>query len=71
MLILMSTKKDRRKKGNEMSDKLKPCPHCGETPKEVSSGMGEFWINCKCQSMKSTEKAAITAWNRRADNGKL
>ena len=58
---------------------LKPCPFCGRIPEiqitDVGPGKGrEAWISCKgpyCIEQKhvyATKKAAVDAWNRRADD---
>jgi len=47
-----------------MNEELKPCPHCGETP-NLMSGMGEWWVYCKCQEARATRERAIEDWNKR------
>lgn len=56
-----------------MSEALKPCPFCGDTPELSSIGDGWFYIGCdntfcamtvKVQCLSKTEPVRI--WNRRA-----
>jgi Lar family restriction alleviation protein len=60
----------KKKRKSEMSKfKLKPCPFCGSTNIEHS----KIWIfiacnNCKAQISRPSEKEAVEAWNRRAEN---
>ena len=51
---------------------LKPCPHCGNSPKEFSA-VGEYWIKCDCQEMVSDTKKqkAVEAWNMRVSEDAL
>ena len=64
-----------------MSEKLKPCPFCGETSAKyiITQGMnGRYFIkhyddvyHIQSSIGFETEREAIEAWNRRYDNGKL
>lgn len=53
--------------------KLKRCPFCGGTA-EVTLFLGNYLVGCKCcpgaifPCKGMTEKEAVEAWNRRADN---
>ena len=61
---------------------LKPCPFCGETPKDEtyidSFGRVKYGIECRNDSCEiqpltawfAEKKEAIEAWNRRHDDGK-
>ena len=66
-----------------MSEKLKPCPHCGSKEVEVVTGFSDydFYVecgNCGCRSQtyinlgdKTDEECidlAINSWNRRVNN---
>lgn len=61
-----------------MSEKLKPCPFCGETRFEyiISQGMnGRYFIkhyddvyHIQSSIGFETEREAIEAWNRRTEN---
>lgn len=60
-----------------MTDKLKPCPFCGESVKIVRIGGGYFWThtefkirNCPIAHSRKydTVEEVIEAWNRRANN---
>lgn len=51
---------------------LKPCPFCGNAHVRLTNwGLYRAWCPvCKAQSADEiSEKAAVAAWNRRADNG--
>lgn len=66
-------------------DELKPCPFCGRKPSKVRehyiAGLGVIYYTVECKQKGSkcfvnpkttylkSEKEAIEAWNRRADNG--
>ena len=58
------------------SVKLKPCPFCGEKPRPAATGFYPdppvYYIYCDgCGAsgrMCNTEKEAIAAWNRRAND---
>lgn len=45
---------------------LKPCPFCGGTA-ALQTGMGEWWVTCKCFALAKTEAEAVADWNRRVD----
>ena len=50
-----------------MSDKLLPCPFCGQSPNMKKPDV--FWIECPCGANTSgydEHRDAIAAWNRRA-----
>ena len=47
-----------------MTEKLKPCPHCGAEVK-MTHAMGEWWIDCPCRGMRATETQAMDEWNIR------
>ena len=62
-------------------NKLKPCPFCGGKAsicideENMEKGFAHKWyIVCDscatCSGMAVSEKKAVEAWNRRADNGK-
>lgn len=59
-------------------DKLKPCPFCGgegcvqeHVFKGYSSTYGVVCLDCCCETRQffKTEEMAISAWNRRANDG--
>ena len=57
-----------------MSEKLKPCPHCG-APAKAEFVMGETWIDCSknCTGLvdETVEEKAIEAWNRREHESRI
>ena len=54
-----------------MSDKLMPCPFCGEQNARVKhSGRWGWFVSCQCAAVgPSTESrgAAVEAWNTRPE----
>lgn len=67
-------------------NELKPCPFCGRKPSRVRQhyvpGTANIYYSVECKAPMTkcfikpkttyckTEKQAIEAWNRRADDGK-
>ncbi len=53
---------------------LKSCPFCGAEGEFINYDSSVFWVqcvNCGSHGMQSeTKRAAINAWNRRADDGR-
>jgi len=60
-------------------DELKPCPFCGGSAVYIAKNyLGQHYVRCPdCGAVvwgsdtdeTITEKEAVKAWNRRADNG--
>lgn len=48
-----------------MSEELKPCPFCGDTPRMVPSGEG-FEVVCGNKKCEFCGSLPLAAWNRRA-----
>lgn len=52
-----------------MTEKLKPCPFCGESLLKITMAMGEAWVHCSgCKAASGTGRTrpeAAAAWNRR------
>ena len=59
--------------GLGMSEKLKPCPFCGQKPyiedclNYITNKIESYYVVCNCQSVVDfdTKKRAIEAWNTR------
>ena len=55
-----------------MTEKLKPCPFCGEKDEVwvIQRMDGPYWVQCPdcggSGSREATEEEAVIAWNRRA-----
>jgi hypothetical protein len=61
---------------SEDDDMYKPCPHCGEKPKEleIMTGFGGQRVNVVCgctyidgERWRDVLNQAVDAWNKRAD----
>lgn len=66
----------------EVKKELKPCPFCGNTAeievfevKKFFKNVKGYFVQCKCcknrTKLNFDKKDSITAWNRRANDGKI
>ena len=57
-----------------MTEKLKPCPFCGENEQEVDMNIDYDWyVRCQycgaCAGFSGKKDYAIADWNRRKEGG--
>lgn len=59
-----------------MSEKLKPCPFCGneaEYHECIGKHLKIYSVRCKCGASRTgiSKEDVIVLWNRRANDGKI